>query len=155
MNNNTTTSDTTPNNTTTLNTFDDITFEPKSNKRFIVNIKLSNNNESLVPSYIIKSISRPACTKENDSWVWLPLYLTLYDPIELNISKELLTNKSEPLTITITMLGPVADVIETWKISNAFISHIDLDYLRLSNENEPHEPLEIKLQIKYSNAEVL
>ena len=152
-NNNTSTSDTITNNIT-LNHFN-TTFEPKSNQRFIANIILPNN-QSLIPSYTIKSISLPGLSKENNDWSYKPLYITLYDPITLDIPNQLLINKSEPLSITITLLGPVADIIETWSISNAFITDIDFDHLSLNIDgyNDPNSIIEIKLQIKYDNCKI-
>lgn len=102
-------------------------FEPKTHARFVVKMKE-------FPSWAIFSVTRPSAyysiAPRNAGWNWEPIQIMMYDPIVPNLSKvvyELMQRKQEPTLedITIEILGPVNDVVESWKLHGCKIETVD------------------------------
>ena len=114
-------------------------FEPKTKNRFIMYIEG-------IPAFTIKAMARPQIQFDEvvlehinvkryvkGKGAWQPLEITLYDPIVPSASQavmEWVRQHHESVTgrqgysdfykkdIDIQVLGPVGDVVETWKFSN-------------------------------------
>ena len=142
-------------------------FEPKTIKRFIVKMT-GQNGETIVPSYVICSVSRPSFLRETveyptphfwedsaepvtSKYSWLPLTMEVYDPISPSSSQRLIPfmDKHEKFNLTINILGPVGDVVEEWEILGCEILGADLGVLNWADDGEP---LKIKLTIKFDYA---
>ena len=114
-------------------------FEPQTVNRFIVHVHDQNNNE-ILPSYVIKSTSRPSFTilPDRKTKVYNNLVLVCYEPTNPNIS-EVLYNHTESLLnciITIQTLDPVGNIIETYKITSARLLSVIPDCLDWSNNGD-------------------
>lgn len=110
--------------------FDQTTFEPKVNNRFIVT--LGN-----IPSYVIKSVSLPAYRSTGKRW-HDSLKLKLYNPIGLKLEESLieLVNQ-EKVKVKIRLLTPTGEVDTTWdvEVSKGMLQFNDMDW---ANEGEPN-----------------
>ena len=117
-------------------------FEPKVQNRFIMYIEG-------IPSYLIKSISRPTISfgditldhinikrKLKGKADWQDVNATLYDPVSpsgaqavmewVRLSHESVTGRDGysdfyKKDITFNLLGPVGDKVEEWTLKGAFI----------------------------------
>lgn len=147
-----------PSNQTTLKTVKNPTeemfwtaFEPKNQNRFICQITEAGTDNSLIPSFVIMSISRPGGTRISGEWNWSPMFIKLYDPIVPSTTQALYENfmqKNQLVDIEIKVLGPVGDVVEEWLCKKAQITSIDLDTF---NWNDSGTALEITVIAKLSD----
>ena len=145
------------------------TWEPKTKARF----KMSIDG---VEAYLIKAASRPQINFEvvtldhinvkrklQGKGEWQDMTITLYDPIVpsgaqqvmewVRLGHESITGRkgySEfyKKTITIQMLGPVGDVVETWTLYGAFPLQVNFGELDMTS----NDPAQIELQIAYDYA---
>lgn len=145
------------------------TWEPKTKARF----KMSIDG---VEAYLIKAANRPQINFEvvtldhinvkrklQGKGEWQDMTITLYDPIVpsgaqqvmewVRLGHESITGRkgySEfyKKTITIQMLGPVGDVVETWTLYGAFPLQVNFGELDMTS----NDPAQIELQIAYDYA---
>jgi hypothetical protein len=149
-------------------------FEPKVASRFICYMK-KKDDTILIPSYLIKEITRPSITRKDGKWNWNPIQIKAYDPIVPSAAQifyeYIMENSYEKFDITVNVLDPVGNSVEKWEIKNAEI--IDVDFGRLSwcsytpdkksaihfchsiQHYQGGEALEIKAVIKYEVAKLL
>ena len=115
-------------------------FEPKTQNRFIVSILNNKSNTEIIPSYTIKSSSRPSFSinifnkpKFNN------LILSCYDPIQPNLSQLILQSLHilKNCKINIKLLSPTATVIEKWSILYAKLLSVSYKQLDWSNSGDP------------------
>lgn len=109
-------------------------FEPKVRNRFIVMM-------DGVPSHLIKAVRLPDkrvyLGEDAPKVTWSDLDLTLYNPVSENLEKRMLELDVEKLyEITVKVLGPVGDVLTTWKIQGRLES-VNFDRLDWSDKGEP------------------
>ena len=128
------------------------TFEPKITNRFIVYIK-NDNGESILPSYVIKSINRPNYVLENGSLKPNNFKLTCYDPIVPSVPQMIMSSieKSEKWNMIVNILGPVGDKVEEWEIKGAKINSIKFSDLDWQNKGDP---LEIEITLNFDWAKL-
>lgn len=143
-------------------------FEPKMKNRWIMEI-------DGIPSYMIKTASRPSITFETvvmdhinikrklqGKGEWGDISITLHDPIVpsgaqavmewVRLSHESITGRRGyadfyKKDIDIYMLGPVLDKVEQWKIKGAFIQSVEFGDLDWSS-NDPAD-ISITLSMDY------
>lgn len=109
--------------------FDQTTFEPKVNNRFIVT--LGN-----IPSYVIKNVSLPTYNSITRSWNEF-LKLKLYNPIGLKLEERLIDLiNQEKLEVKIKLLTSRGEVDTTWtiEVSRGTLQFNNMDW---ANEGEP------------------
>lgn len=131
----------------------DTQFESKNTNKFICLITIAGSDESAIPAYVIKSVSRPSCCKKEDggSWNWDFMHIRFYDPVIPSTTLALFKNfieKSQLVDINLKVLGTVADVVEHWVIKNA--EFVSLDFGTL-NWKDGCEYIEIKAIVKISD----
>jgi hypothetical protein len=126
-------------------------FEPKTTNRFICYI-------DNIPPYLLKNIQRPSCVFTRNifgrkKWKWNPIVLTAYDPINPSGSKAFMSYVNNPISfdMTIKILGPVADVVEEWKLVKAKFTKIDFGNLSWEEKG----PVTITATITYDYATLL
>lgn len=137
-------------------------WEPKTLNRFIVKmLERGTKDKCIVPSFVIKSISRPSYERkiniksgkllsspsfyvnekkpEENKTKWTPLKMVLYDPIVPSTSQMLIEflNKHLLFDLNIKFLGPVADAVEEWNIYDADIISADFGVFDWSAESDP------------------
>jgi hypothetical protein len=128
------------------------TFETKLENRFIFYIKSISDNSVLFPTFTIKSICRPKISKMDALWIWESIHITFYDLIIPSVPQMLYTYINTPnqlFNITLNLLGPVGDVVESWDIKNAEFTYIDFGNLDWSNSGSI---LEIHTMLKFEKA---
>ena len=129
-------------------------FEPKVARRFVCYMK-KKDDTILIPSYLIKEITRPSITRKDGKWNWNPIQIKAYDPIVPSAAQifyeYIMENSYEKFDITVNVLGPVGDSVEKWEIKNAEIIDVDFGGFNWNSE----ESLEIKAVIKYEVAKLL
>jgi len=109
-------------------------FEPKVDHRFVVKATDSKTNETLIPTFLIKSTSIPSF-----SYNWYggkkyePLILKLYNPIVPSATQIAYDIQNKKFNINIAILGPFGDNVEEWDIYNATIKSIKLSSYDWSN----------------------
>jgi hypothetical protein len=144
-------------------------FEPKVQNRFIMYI-------DGIPSYLIKSISRPTVSfgditldhinvkrKLKGKATWDDVSATLYDPVSpsgaqavmewVRLSHESVTGRDGysdfyKKDVVFNMLGPVGDIVEEWILKGAFVQQANFGTADWSNE----APMEISMNIRYDYA---
>lgn len=111
-------------------------FEPRINNRFLISL-IDQNNIELIPSYLIKKIQRPqSYTDEFESDTqYTQLVLGIYECTTLSVAKILENHMGKPANILLQVLGPIGDVIETWKFENIFLTSIQYSNLDWSDDN--------------------
>ena len=140
-------------------------FEPKLKNRFVMSI-------DGIPGYLIKTTGRPNISFEEvelhhlnvkryvkGKATWEPIEFTLYDPVVpsgaqaimewVRLHHESVTGRDGysdfyKKDIDIQVLGPVGDVVETWKLKGAFITAANFGDLDFSSS----EPVEISVTIR-------
>jgi hypothetical protein len=111
-------------------------FEPRIKNRFLVKLLDQNNNE-LIPSYLIKEIQRPDIYR--DEFASTPQYSTmslgLYDPISISVAKILTPQVGNKLNINLQILGPIGDTIENWYFTDVVLTTIQYSNFNWSNDD--------------------
>lgn len=145
------------------------TFEPKTASRYIAFFKDSTGQ--FLPNFVIRSIDRPKFNRDilTKTIEWLPINVSLYDPIVPSTPQALFSHidRDETFDITIRLLGPVGDVVEEWGIVDANIISADFGTMewKLIDENEKFtieqpnctiftkvKPLLVNLKLSYEYA---
>ena len=132
--------------------FEKVEFESKSNNRFIVQMEG-------IPSYLITGIDLPTYSLEH--WTgglrkevtktWGGFNLTLYNPIDLHLERELLKPTHEKThNVVVKILDPVGEVVTKWEIS-AKLQEIDFGKLKWGEYGEPNT---IRLYFLVENVEI-
>tara|TARA_B100000287_G_scaffold194925_1_gene184171 strand:- start:217 stop:705 length:489 start_codon:yes stop_codon:yes gene_type:complete len=140
-------------------------FEPKLKNRFVMSI-------DGIPGYLIKATGRPNIAFEEvelhhlnvkryvkGKASWEGIEFTLYDPVVpsgaqaimewVRLHHESVTGRDGysdfyKKDIDIQVLGPVGDVVETWKLKGAFITSANFGDLDFSSS----DPVEITVGIR-------
>tara|TARA_B100001778_G_C18178985_1_gene446019 strand:- start:4 stop:492 length:489 start_codon:yes stop_codon:yes gene_type:complete len=141
-------------------------FEPKLKNRFIMNI-------DGIPGYLIKTANRPSITFEEvelnhmnvkryvkGKASWETLEFTLYDPVVpsgaqaimewVRLHHESVTGRDGysdfyKKDVDIQVLGPVGDIVETWKLKGAFITAANFNDLDFASS----DPIDISVTLRY------
>ncbi len=144
-------------------------FEPKLQNRFILTI-------DGVPSYTIKASGRPQIQFEEvelrhmnvsryvaGKGTWQPLDITLYDPIVpsaaqsvmewVRLSHESVTGRDGysdfyKKDVSIEVLGPVGDIVESWKLKGTWIQAANFNDLDFASS----DPAEVSVTLRYDYA---
>jgi len=144
-------------------------FEPKLKNRFIMSI-------DGIPGYLIKTANRPSITFEEvelnhmnvkrfvkGKGTWETLEFTLYDPVVpsgaqaimewVRLHHESVTGRDGysdfyKKDIDIQTLGPVGDIVETWKLKGAFITSANFGDLDFASS----DPIDISVTLRYDYA---
>ena len=144
-------------------------FEPKLKNRFVMSI-------DGIPGYLIKTANRPSITFEEvelnhmnvkryvkGKASWETLEFTLYDPVVpsgaqaimewVRLHHESVTGRDGysdfyKKDIDIQVLGPVGDIVETWKLKGAFITAANFNDLDFSSS----DPIDISVTLRYDYA---
>ena len=144
-------------------------FEPKLKNRFIMQIDGIN-------AYLIKTANRPNLSFEEVTLehmnvkryvkgkaTWESIAVTLYDPIVpsgaqsvmewIRLSHESVTGRDGysdfyKKDVTFQVLGPVGDVVETWKLKGAFITAANFNDLDFASS----DPVDISCTLRYDYA---
>ena len=146
------------------------TFEPKVKNRFQLEI-------DGIPAYLIRAASRPSISFDEivlehinvkryikGKGTWDPLEITLYDPIVpsgaqavmewLRLHHEAINGRDGYQSmfardITISVLGPIGDIVEKWTLKGAWI--VSANFGDLSWE-EGASPVDIILSLRFNAA---
>lgn len=125
-------------------------FVPKQQHKFLLSFTDANYD---IPAFLIKTLSRPTLTinkithDHNSRKVhfagkaeWEDITISLVDPIDVSASAKVMewVNMSHDSStgvsgypnqykkdLTIQILGPVGDIVESWAIQGAFITSVD------------------------------
>lgn len=144
-------------------------FEPKMANRFILYV-------DGLPSYVIKGVNRPTLTQEakvlnhinvqryvKGRSVWGPITMTLFDPIVPSAAQSIMEwvrLHHESVTgrdgyadfykkdVTINVLGPVGDIVESWILKGCQITETNFGDLEFDND----DPINITLTIQMDYA---
>ena len=144
-------------------------FEPKLKNRFVMSI-------DGIPGYLIKTANRPSITFEEvelnhmnvkrfvkGKGTWETLEFTMYDPVVpsgaqsimewVRLHHESVTGRDGysdfyKKDIDIQVLGPVGDIVETWKLKGAWIQAANFNDLDFSSS----DPVEISVTLRYDYA---
>jgi hypothetical protein len=144
-------------------------FEPKLKNRYVMSI-------DGIPAYLIKTASRPAIEFEEvelnhlnvkrfikGKATWQPVNLTMYDPVVpsaaqavmewIRLSHESVTGRDGysdfyKKDVTIEVLGPVGDVVESWKLKGTWIQSANFNDLDFSVS----DPIDIEVILRYDYA---
>ena len=144
-------------------------FEPKLKNRFLMSI-------DGIPGYLIKTANRPSITFEEvelnhmnvkryvkGKASWETMEFTLYDPVVpsgaqaimewVRLHHESVTGRDGysdfyKKDIDIQVLGPVGDIVETWKLIGAFITAANFNDLDFSSS----DPIDISVTLRYDYA---
>ena len=130
--------------------FEKSQFEPKVNNRFIVQMEG-------IPSYLIAGIDLPSYSYWNDVEnkkvikSWGGFNLTLYNPIDMNLEREMLNPiHEETHKILVKILDPSGNIVTTWEIS-AKLETIDFGKL---DWRKPGEVNTLRLYFQVENVEI-
>ena len=130
------------------------TYEPKTDRRFLVKITNKQGVE-LVPSYVVRSITRPQFSY---TWFGTKKYelfeMDMYDPIVPSTMHNLVHSRADVRlwNINIRILGPVGDTVEEWNIKNAKLMSVLPSEMDWRNSGEPAS---ILVKFKISNVQLL
>ena len=141
-------------------------FEPKLKNRFVMSI-------DGIPAYLIKTANRPSITFEEvelnhmnvkryvkGKASWETLEFTLYDPVVpsgaqaimewVRLHHESVTGRDGysdfyKKDVDIQVLGPVGDIVETWKLKGAFITAANFNDLDFASS----DPIDISVTLRY------
>lgn len=111
-------------------------FEPRIKNRFLVKLLDQNQNE-LIPSYLIKEIQRPEIYRDEfkSSSQYSQLSLCLYDPVAISVANILHPQVGNKLNITLQILGPMGDIIETWSFEDVVLTTIQYSNFNWFNDD--------------------
>jgi hypothetical protein len=111
-------------------------FEPRTKNRFLVKLLDQNQNE-LIPSYLIREIQRPEIYM--DEFQETPRYsqisIGIYDSASINLAKILNPQIGNKLNINLQILGPVGDVLENWYFENVRLTTIQYSNFNWANDD--------------------
>ena len=141
-------------------------FEPKLKMRY----SMSLNG---LPAFLVKTMARPAITFEEvelhhmnvkryveGKASWETLEFTLYDPVVpsgaqaimewVRLHHESVTGRDGysdfyKKDVDIQVLGPVGDIVETWKLKGAFITAANFNDLDFASS----DPIDISVTLRY------
>jgi len=144
-------------------------FEPKLKNRYVMSI-------DGIPAYLIKTAARPAIEFEEvelnhlnvkrfikGKATWQPVTMTMYDPVVpsaaqavmewVRLSHESVTGRDGysdfyKKDVTIEVLGPVGDVVESWKLKGTWIQAANFNDLDFSVS----DPIDIEVTLRYDYA---
>ena len=121
-------------------------FEPKTACRFLV-------ETDDIPVYLIKECSRPSFCIRDGVKDWDYISITLYDAISPSgsdcVMKKL--ESGNKWNFTIKLLGPVGDIVETWKVEDAEVTSVDFSGLNWS----ANEPASVRVLLKPTKATLI
>lgn len=128
-------------------------FEVKSSNRFIVHVK-NLKGESVMPSFLIKGVEIPSFVWNGNVYHPGNLFLTIYDPITPSASKQVMSSmdKKEKWNVTVNVLGPVGEIIESWAFNDCVLSEITFGSLDWSADR--NTPLEVEVCLKPKTAKL-
>lgn len=111
-------------------------FEPRVKNRFLVKLLDQNQNE-IIPSYLIKEIQRPEIYM--NEFASFPQYssmsISIYDPVAISLAKTLNPEVGKKLNISLQILGPTSDTIETWYFENVVLTTLQYSNFNWSNDD--------------------
>ena len=144
-------------------------FEPKLKNRYIMSI-------DGIPAYLIKTTGRPSIEFEEvelnhlnvkrfvkGKATWQSISLTMYDPVVpsaaqsvmewVRLSHESVTGRDGysdfyKKDVDIQVLGPVGDIVESWKLKGAWIQAANFNDLDFASS----DPVEIEVTLRYDYA---
>tara|TARA_Y100000034_G_scaffold26831_1_gene31944 strand:+ start:297 stop:785 length:489 start_codon:yes stop_codon:yes gene_type:complete len=144
-------------------------FEPKLKNRYIMSI-------DGIPAYLIKTTGRPSIEFEEvelnhlnvkrfvkGKATWQSISLTMYDPVVpsaaqsvmewVRLSHESVTGRDGysdfyKKDVSIEVLGPVGDIVESWKLKGAWIQAANFNDLDFASS----DPVEIEVTLRYDYA---
>jgi hypothetical protein len=144
-------------------------FEPKLKNRYIMSI-------DGIPAYLIKTANRPSITFEEvelnhmnvkryvkGKATWETVEFTMYDPVVpsaaqavmewVRLSHESVTGRDGysdfyKKDIDVQILGPVGDIVESWKLKGAWIQAANFNDLDFSSS----DPIDISVTLRYDYA---
>ena len=144
-------------------------FEPKLKNRYIMSI-------DGIPAYLIKTTGRPSIEFEEvelnhlnvkrfvkGKATWQSISLTMYDPVVpsaaqsvmewVRLSHESVTGRDGysdfyKKDVSIEVLGPVGDIVESWKLKGAWIQAANFNDLDFASS----DPAEISVTVRYDYA---
>ena len=129
-----------------------------------------------IPSYLVKAANRPQIQFEEivldhinvkryikGKGAWQPIDITLYDPVVpsgaqsvmewVRLSHESVTGRDGysdfyKKDVTVEVLGPVGDVVESWKLKGTWIQAANFNDLDFSVS----DPIDIEVTLRYDYA---
>tara|TARA_Y100001963_G_scaffold83906_1_gene116314 strand:+ start:111 stop:599 length:489 start_codon:yes stop_codon:yes gene_type:complete len=144
-------------------------FEPKLKNRYVMSI-------DGIPAYLIKSTGRPAIEFEEvelnhlnvkrfvkGKATWQSITMTMYDPVVpsaaqsvmewVRLSHESVTGRDGysdfyKKDVTIEVLGPVGDIVESWKLKGTWIQSANFNDLDFASS----DPVDIEVTLRYDYA---
>ena len=144
-------------------------FEPKLKNRNIMSI-------DGIPAYLIKTANRPSISFEEvelnhlnvkrfvkGKATWQSITMTMYDPVVpsaaqsvmewVRLSHESVTGRDGysdfyKKDVSIEVLGPVGDIVESWKLKGTWIQAANFNDLDFASS----DPVEIEVTLRYDYA---
>ena len=144
-------------------------FEPKLKNRYIMSI-------DGIPAYLIKTTGRPSIEFEEvelnhlnvkrfvkGKATWQSITMTMYDPVVpsaaqsvmewVRLSHESVTGRDGysdfyKKDVSIEVLGPVGDIVESWKLKGTWIQAANFNDLDFASS----DPVEIEVTLRYDYA---
>ena len=151
-------------------------FEPKLKNRFVLSIGDGLDGGGGIPAMLIKTANRPSITFEEvelnhlnikryikGKASWETIEITMYDPIVpsaaqavmewIRLSHESVTGRDGysdfyKKEVTIKVLGPVGDVVETWVLKGTWIQSANFNDLDFASS----DPVDISVTLRYDYA---
>jgi|FAXJ01.1.fsa_nt_gi hypothetical protein len=123
---------------TTASSIFHTTWEPKSERRFIVHMTHPKTKAHLIEAYLIKYIDRPGFTMFRGKKLWHTIKMRVYESImPSHVLFRLLG--AGTFNIQVNEMGPVGDVIETWCVPDCHFKEVKatpLDWSQVGNVSE-------------------
>ena len=144
-------------------------FEPKLKNRYVMSI-------DGIPAYLIKTANRPSISFDEvelnhmnvkrfvkGKATWQPITMTMYDPVVpsaaqsvmewIRLSHESVTGRDGysdfyKKDVDISILGPVGDIVEQWKLKGTWVQAANFNDLDFSVS----DPVEIEVTLRYDYA---